>query len=193
MCIYTVNSHTRSANSLIMPTDETPPPLPPKVIFISSQLMYWYDVGCECIQMSKDWERRKDAVCFPLCSPKWGPTQRKSTPLTMSGWRNPRLCTHPPRSSGRPAGRISVRLLGRKPHGTQVRQKTDVFTLSLGDCVIQEPGATCVCVWHADPESHQVTDEPADLPPELPPKGIRRLRPPSKVRAAKRIFFKTLI
>lgn len=43
----------------------------------------------------------------------------------------------------------------------------------------------CLCVFDPDPASFspRLNDNPADLlPPELPPKGIRRRQPPSKVK-----------
>ncbi len=50
----------------------------------------------------------------------------------------------------------------------------------------------CLCVCDPDPASFpvQLNDNPADLPPELPPKGIRRRQPPTKVE--KKIFFLVL-
>lgn len=45
----------------------------------------------------------------------------------------------------------------------------------------------CVCMCDPDPTSLPRHDTPADLiPPELPPKGIRRRQPPSKVEQRKR-------
>ncbi|KAM7412589.1 hypothetical protein PAMA_020120 [Pampus argenteus] len=109
-----VDIPTIQATSIIIATDETPPPLPPK------------------------------------------PKAHTSSEESMA-WEDDR--------TRRPCSLYAPAPLMRTSSGTHVRPKP-------------KPRSTR----HSDPASlpGQLNEKPADLPPELPPKGIRRRQPPSK-------------
>lgn len=167
--------NTLSVHSFIVPAAQTPPPLPPKVgIYASSpknKITHTYGFKYVCTYSAQPKVRTSSEESVAGEDDrlrKSGGLQAPSPLLRTSSETRVRPAFHP-RSS---------RNSGAFPHlYTQLFLKENEFPRSMNNIIF------LLC--DLDPATFPVqdSDRSADLvPPELPPKGIRRRKPISKVK-----------
>lgn len=109
--------------SVIVPKDETPPPLPPKVdIATIHTFTHWRDPAmCSCRAGFCFQCAHLELNPFHVCSPRRERAQRRAWPARTTAAGSTAASTSPPLWSGRPVGRTSGPNHNPGAHGTQVR------------------------------------------------------------------------
>lgn len=163
-----------------MPDDETPPPLPPKVIIISTISFITH------VQENA----HRHLLCFLCVQPKTRTSSEESMASEDDRTRKSSSLYTPStliRTSSGTHARPTPNPRPSRHSGERTHTPTHDVTLQEYRRVLKMCLNVCVC--DADPPTLlvQFNENPADLlPPELPPKGPRRWQNQTKVRRRKR-------